>query len=430
MSTTENKALADDDELVDYDEDAPTAEPAEARQKKEISVKKGSYVGIHSSGFRDLLLRPELINAVTDCGFEHPSEVQQECIPQAVLGMDIICQAKSGMGKTAVFVLAVLQQLVPVENAVDTLVLCHTRELAFQICQEFLRFSKYLPEVKVKVFFGGIDYKLHKDILAKESPHIVIGTPGRILQLSKDKLLKLQGLKRFVLDECDKMLETLDMRRDVQNIFKMTPHEKQVMMFSATLSKEIRPVCRKFTQSPVEIYIDNESKLTLHGLQQYYVKLTEAQKNRKLNDLLDALDFNQVVIFVSGVRRCKELNKLLLECNFPSICTFGGLAQEERLQRYNLFKEGKSRILVSTDIFSRGVDFERVNIVINYDMPTSADQYLHRVGRSGRFGTKGLAITFVSSKEDSGILEQVQSRFEVEVGALPNEIDVSTYMNS
>jgi len=338
MSTaTENK---DDDELVDYDEE-PQAEPAEARQKKEISVKKGSYVGIHSSGFRDLLLRPELINAVTDCGFEHPSEVQQECIPQAVLGMDIICQAKSGMGKTAVFVLAVLQQLVPVEGTVDTLVLCHTRELAFQICQEFMRFSKYLPEVKVKVFFGGIEYKLHKDILAKETPHIVIGTPGRILQLAKDKALKLTGLKRFVLDECDKMLESLDMRRDVQNIFKMTPHEKQVMMFSATLSKEIRPVCRKFTQTPVEIYIDNESKLTLHGLQQYYVKLTEAQKNRKLNDLLDALDFNQVVIFVNGVRRCKELNKLLLECNFPSICTYGGLAQEERLQRYNMFKEAR-----------------------------------------------------------------------------------------
>jgi len=126
-ATTENKALADEEELVDYDEDAPATEPAEGRQKKEISVKKGSYVGIHSSGFRDLLLRPELINAVTDCGFEHPSEVQQECIPQAVLGMDIICQAKSGMGKTAVFVLAVLQQLTPVENTVDTLVLCHSR---------------------------------------------------------------------------------------------------------------------------------------------------------------------------------------------------------------------------------------------------------------------------------------------------------------
>ena len=176
--------------------------------------------------------------------------------------------------------------------------------------------------------------------------------------------------------------------------------------------------------------MDDESKLTLHGLQQYYVKLTEAQKNRKLNDLLDALEFNQVVIFVNGVRRAKELNKLLNECNFPSMAIYGGLEQEERLERYNKFKEYKARILVSTDIFGRGVDFERVNIVVNYDMPDSADQYLHRVGRSGRFGTKGLGITFVSSAEDSAILEQVQSRFEVEITELPEQIDVSTYMSA
>jgi len=390
---------------------------------------KGSYVGIHSSGFRDFLLKSELLLAVTDCGFEHPSEVQQECIPQAVLGMDIICQAKSGMGKTAVFVLATLQQLTPVEGQVDTLVLCHTRELAYQICQEFLRFSKYLPDVKVKVFFGGIPITQHRTLLESETPHIVVGTPGRILQLIREKRLKVEHLKRFILDECDQMLETLTIRRDVQAIFRATPHEKQVMMFSATLSKEIRPVCRKFTQHPNEIYVDDESKLTLHGLKQHYVKLSESQKNRKLNDLLDALDFNQVVIFVNGVRRCKELHKLLVECNFPAMCIHGDLGQEERLDRYNKFKEYKSRIMVSTDLWGRGVDFERVNIVFNYDMPPSADQYLHRVGRSGRFGTKGLAVTFVSSKDDSGILEKVQSRFEVEITELPEEIDVSSYMS-
>jgi len=440
----ESKALEEEggEELADYDEEDGSAETAGAAggdkaPAKTKEVKKGSYVGIHSSGFRDFLLKSELLLAVTDCGFEHPSEVQQECIPQACLGMDVICQAKSGMGKTAVFVLAVLQQMVPVAGEVDTLVLCHTRELAYQICQEFLRFSKYLPDVKIKVFFGGINIAKHRQMLAEEVPNIVVGTPGRILQLVKEDKLKLNHLKRFILDECDQMLESLDMRRDIQAIFRATPHEKQVMMFSATLSKEIRPVCRKFTQHPCEIYVDDESKLTLHGLQQYYVKLTEAQKNRKLNDLLDALDFNQVVIFVNGVRRCQELVKLLNECNFPAIAIWGGLSQEERLDRYNKFKEYKSRILVSTDIFGRGVDFERVNIVINYDMPEKvqgraapADQYLHRVGRSGRFGTKGLAITFVSSKEDSKVLESVQSRFEVEINELPDEIDVSTYMTS
>lgn len=427
-----DKVVAGDEEeevLADYDELDPDAQGEEQKAKPAPKdVKKGSYAGILSSGFRDFLIKSELLLAINDCGFEHPSEVQQECIPQAVLGMDIICQAKSGMGKTAVFVLAVLQQLDP-QDTVDTLVLCHTRELAYQICQEFLRFSKYLPDVKVKVFFGGIAMRQHLELLKNETPHVVVGTPGRVLQLVKDKKLKLDNLKRFVLDECDNMLESLNMRRDVQQIFRATPHEKQVMMFSATLPKDIRPVCRKFTQHPVEIYVDDESKLTLHGLQQYYVKLTEQQKNRKLNDLLDALDFNQVVIFVNGVRRCKELNKLLQECNFPSTCMYGGMPQEERLERYNKFKEYKSRIMVSTDIFGRGVDFERVNIVFNYDMPEKADQYLHRVGRSGRFGTKGLAVTFVSSKEDSAILEQVQSRFEVEISELPDEIDVSTYMS-
>jgi len=315
---------------------------------------------------------------------------------------------------------------------VDPLGRTHTKKSYLGYVEKDIAKFEELKEtdVKVKVFFGGINVKQHRQLLEGETPNVVVGTPGRVLQLAKEKKLKLEHLKRFILDECDQLLEQLDMRRDVQSIFKLTPHAKQVMMFSATLSKEVRPVCKKFTQHPCEIYVDDESKLTLHGLQQYYVKLTEAQKNRKLNDLLDALDFNQVVIFVNGVRRCKELNKLLTECNFPSMCMFGGLSQEERLERYNKFKEYKSRILVSTDIFGRGVDFERVNIVFNYDMPDKADQYLHRVGRSGRFGTKGLAVTFVSSPEDAKILEQVQERFAVEIPPLPEEIDVSTYMTS
>ncbi|KAK6129544.1 hypothetical protein DH2020_036702 [Rehmannia glutinosa] len=394
--------------------------------------------------------------------------------------MDVICQAKSGMGKTAVFVLSTMQQIEPVAGQVAALVLCHTRELAYQICHEFERFSTYLPDIKVAVFYGGVNIKIHKDLLKNECPHIVVGTPGRILALARDKDLSLRNVRHFILDECDKMLESLgmpapfkllsfviatpcfaiilaswkmplftpsflcipDMRRDVQEIFKMTPHDKQVMMFSATLSKEIRPVCKKFMQDvmscgqsylnyePMEIYVDDEAKLTLHGLVQHYIKLSELEKNRKLNDLLDALDFNQVVIFVKSVSRAAELNKLLVECNFPSICIHSGMSQEERLTRYKGFKEGHKRILVATDLVGRGIDIERVNIVINYDMPDSADTYLHRVGRAGRFGTKGLAITFVSSASDSDVLNQVQERFEVDIKELPEQIDTSTYSKS
>ncbi|KAH7524662.1 hypothetical protein FEM48_Zijuj06G0143400 [Ziziphus jujuba var. spinosa] len=582
-----------DEELVDYEEEEEKAPDSVAAKANGEAAKKG-YVGIHSSGFRDFLLKPELLRAIVDSGFEHPSEgkllnslpftsyltaflsssddkvysinlafkmviyyhylnfreligllkpfniligevmfylpmvpsirfffgsssVQHECIPQAILGMDVICQAKSGMGKTAVFVLSTLQQIDPVAGQVSALVLCHTRELAYQICHEFERFSTYLPDLKVAVFYGGVNIKLHKDLLKNECPHIVVGTPGRILALARDKDLSLKNVRHFILDECDKMLESLDMRRDVQEIFKMTPHDKQVMMFSATLSKEIRPVCKKFMQDkvfsgfkgvgngwewggfsptvgccpspnrlgcasavlawsslekylrgrqkiwtriliqgmcivihfvldsvslrkapnmiscdissfqPMEIYVDDEAKLTLHGLVQHYIKLSESEKNRKLNDLLDALDFNQVVIFVKSVSRAAELNKLLAECNFPSICIHSGMSQEERLKRYKGFKEGQNRILVATDLVGRGIDIERVNIVINYDMPDSADTYLHRVGRAGRFGTKGLAITFVSSASDSDVLNDVQERFEVDIKGLPDQIDTSTY---
>uniref|UniRef100_A0A7C9D8X4 RNA helicase n=1 Tax=Opuntia streptacantha TaxID=393608 RepID=A0A7C9D8X4_OPUST len=425
--TRENDAY--EEELLDYEEEEEKVPDSAATKANGEAGKKG-YVGIHSSGFRDFLLKPELLRAIVDSGFEHPSEVQHECIPQAILGMDVICQAKSGMGKTAVFVLSTLQQIDPVAGQVAALVLCHTRELAYQICHEFERFSTYLPDIKVAVFYGGVNIKIHKDLLKNECPHIVVGTPGRILALARDKDLSLKNVRHFILDECDKMLESLDMRRDVQEIFKMTPHDKQVMMFSATLSKAIRPVCKKFMQDPMEIYVDDEAKLTLHGLVQHYIKLTELEKNRKLNDLLDALDFNQVVIFVKSVSRAAELNKLLVECNFPSICIHSGMSQEERLARYKGFKDGKQRILVATDLVGRGIDIERVNIVINYDMPDSADTYLHRVGRAGRFGTKGLAITFVSSASDSDVLNQVQERFEVDIKELPEQIDTSTYMPS
>merc|ERR1712205_259986 len=308
----------EEEELLDYEDE----EQVETAKEGDGVEKQKGYVGIHTSGFKDFLLKPELMRAIQDCGFEHPSEVQSECIPQAILGMDVLCQAKSGMGKTAVFVLTTLQQLEPAAGEVGVLVMCHTRELAYQINEEYTRFIKYLPDVKCKVIYGGEPIVKHRTELKEAMPHIIVATPGRLLALCKDKTLDLSKVKHFVLDECDQMLEQLDMRKTLQDIFKETPREKQVMMFSATLSKDIRKVCKKFMTDPVmEVFIDDESKLTLHGLQQHYVKLAENEKNRKLNDLLDALEFNQVIIFVKSPERAKTLNQLLCDCNFPSIAT-------------------------------------------------------------------------------------------------------------
>jgi len=266
----------DTNELLDYedneDETTVAADAATENGATKQEKVKGNYVSIHSSGFRDFLLKPEILRSIVDCGFEHPSEIQHECIPQAVLGMDVLSQAKSGMGKTAVFVLATLQQIEPVDGQVSVLVMCHTRELAFQISKEYERFSKFMPNVKVGVFFGGLAIAKDEQVLKTNCPHIVVGTPGRILALVRSKKLNLKHLKHFVLDECDKMLEQLDMRRDVQEIFRATPHEKQVMMFSATLSKDIRPVCKKFMQD-VRTYTDKSSIISSFHLLFFHIIL-------------------------------------------------------------------------------------------------------------------------------------------------------------
>ncbi|XP_049852543.1 uncharacterized protein LOC126332396 [Schistocerca gregaria] len=419
------KDEVDINDLAAYDsEDDVIDEP-----EKEIG-KKEHHGTVSAVSFRDFLLKPELLRAIGECGFETPSEVQQECIPRAITGTDVICQAKSGMGKTAVFVLSVLQRINPVEKQVACIILCHTRELAHQIKNEFDRFKKYLPSVKTAVFFGGTPISTHRNQLKTEVPHIVVGTPGRTLQLVQEGDLNLKHTQCFILDECDRMLEDVRMRRDVQEIFKITPHDKQVMMFSATLSENLRPICKKFMHDPLEIYINDGSKLTLDGLQQYYVQLEENQKNSKLADILDQLEFNQVVIFVKSIPRASALGLVLNKVNFPAIVVHSRMEQPERIERYRKFKAFDSRILVSTDLFGRGVDFERVNVVVNYDMPIDADTYLHRVARAGRFGTKGVAISFVASEDDAKVINSVQNKLYVNIPAMPKQINPSTYMTA
>jgi len=433
----------EEEQYPEYTEiEEATNEYAEGVDKKE-KLNSSSYAGIHSANFEHFHLKQELLLAIRDCGFEHPSEVQQDCIPKAIMNMDIICQAKSGMGKTAVFVLSVLHQMGDAAKITkcDTLIIAHTRELVHQIRKEFERFAKYMKGIRVMGFFGGLPESEDFKNIAAGQPHIAIGCPGRLKNLiesvdpktkaKREHFLDLSGVKRFVMDECDALLSKIDMRKDVQTILLKTPRDKQVMMFSATLDATIRPTCKKFTKNALEVFIDDDSKLTLHGLQQYSVDLPENKKNRRLTQLLDDLEFNQVIIFVKDVKRCIELSNLLRENNFPTIAVHGGIKkQEERLEMYNSFKDYKSRIMVATDLFGRGVDFEHVNIVVNYDMPKDPEQYLHRVGRSARFGTKGLAISFVAGTEDTEMMEKVKQKFNMEVPALPATIDPSSYMGT
>ena len=218
------------------------------------------------------------------------------------------------------------------------------------------------------------------------------------------------------------------MRADVQKIFKKTPCNKQVMMFTATLPDDTKTVCKKFMRKPVEIIVKEENKEHLEKLQQFYVKLKEDEKNKKLFDVLDSVQFNQVIIFVNSIPRCETLSDILTKNEFPSIAIHADLPQEERIRKFNSFKEFKSRIMVATELYGRGVDFLKVNTVINYDMSIDAEAYVHRVGRAGRFGSKGITITFLSKDEDQKVFDELLEKYpNIKAAVLPDEIDQSIY---
>lgn len=217
------------------------------------------------------------------------------------------------------------------------------------------------------------------------------------------------------------------MRADVQKIFKKTPANKQVMMFTATLPDEIKEVCKKFMRKPVEIIVNEENKDHLEKLRQFYVNLTEEEKNKKLFDILDLIQFNQVIIFVNSIQRCIALKEILNNNNFPAIAIHAELPQEERIKQFDLFKAFKKRIMVATELYGRGVDFVKVNTVINYDMANGVEAYIHRVGRAGRFGTKGITVTFIATENDKKIFDEFLKKFPNKAEVLPDKIDPSMY---
>ena len=227
----------------------------------------------------------------------------------------------------------------------------------------------------------------------------MVGTPGRLVELVRRRYLTLDKLRHFVIDECDKVLSTERMRADVQEIFTKTPLSKQVMMFSATMPEETKEIAKKFMTHRVDIFID-EGKLVLHGLTQYYVIVEEKQKLAKLVHILDTIPFNQVIVFMNKIERAKRLHALLCQKLFNPICLHSNLSQIDRIENFDRFKNNDARILIATDLVGRGIDIERVNLVINYDFPFERNTYLHRVGRAGRFATKGTNINFIRPEKD------------------------------
>lgn len=359
--------------------------------------------------FDGLGLRESIMRGIFSYGFEKPSPIQQKSIPVLLSGKDAICQAQSGTGKTGSFCLAALQITDPNIQSCQAIILSTTRELAEQTYDVIKNLGQY-DTVSVHISVGGTPVREEIDRLKTNAPHIVVGTPGRVLQMLEKNYLDISSLRLFVIDEADEMLK-IGFRDQLIRIFHFVPKETQVSIFSATMPKEAMEISDKFMRSPVHILVQAE-QLTLEGIRQFYINVQhEDYKLDTLFDIYSKLCVAQAIIFCNSKRKVNILSERLRAKGFTVGSMHSDMDVKERCEVYRNFKVGVTRVLVATDVLARGIDIQSVSFVINYDIPRNKECYIHRIGRSGRYGRKGVAINFIVDDElkDIQLLERFYS---------------------
>ena len=363
-------------------------------------------------------------------GYDNPSPVQEEVIPVALKSNDIIARAKNGTGKTGSFVIPILQLIntnpkdKEILNSIQSLVLVPTRELALQISSTFKEIGKYL-NVQCMVSIGGTNIK--EDILRLKSGvspvHIVVGTPKRIKDLAYQRVLNLERCGILVLDEADKLLGD-DFYGEIKSIISYLPKKRQIMLFSATFPLDVKKFKDEYLNKPVMLNLMEE--LTLFGITQYYTYIEEKLKLQCLHTLFQKLEINQAIIFCNTTKRVELLSKKIIEMGFSCYYIHAKIDQEKRNRIYHDFRNNACRCLVSSDLMTRGIDIPNVNVLINFDFPKSAETYLHRIGRSGRFGHLGIAISFITD-DDLQNYYSIKKELDTEIDAMPQNIDRNKY---
>ncbi|KAK9741997.1 hypothetical protein RND81_03G142200 [Saponaria officinalis] len=404
---------------------APEGSQFDARQydsKMELLSEEGkdfftSYDEVYDS-FDSMGLKENLLRGIYAYGFERPSAIQQRGIVPFCKGLDVIQQAQSGTGKTATFCSGILEQLDYDLLECQALVLAPTRELAQQIEKVMHALGDYLG-VRAHTCVGGTVVRQDQTILAA-GVHVVVGTPGRVLDLLHRQSLRANNMRMFVLDEADEMLSR-GFKDQIYDIFQQLPPKIQVGIFSATMPPEALEITRKFMNKPVRILVKRD-ELTLEGIKQFYVNVDkEDWKLDTLCDLYEHLAINQSVIFVNTRRKVDWLTDQMRSRDHTVSATHGDMDQNARDIIMREFRSGSSRVLITTDLLARGIDVQQVSLVINYDLPTQPENYLHRIGRSGRFGRKGTAINFVTA-DDERMLSDIQRFYNVTIEELPANV--------
>eukprot|EP01126_Amoeba_proteus_P021514 TRINITY_DN2186_c0_g5_i3.p1 TRINITY_DN2186_c0_g5~~TRINITY_DN2186_c0_g5_i3.p1 ORF type:complete len:392 (+),score=52.25 TRINITY_DN2186_c0_g5_i3:47-1222(+) len=368
--------------------------------------------------FDNMNLRPELLRGIYSHGFERPSTIQQKAILPTTSGRDVIAQAQSGTGKTATFTISCLQQIDFSVKACQALILAPTRELASQIQHVVDALGDYLG-VRAHACIGGTRVKDDISVL-QDGVHVVVGTPGRVLDLMHRSALNPRYIKTFILDEADEML-SLGFKDQIYDVFQVLPGNVQVGLFSATMPPEALEITQKFMNNPIRILVQQD-EITLEGIRQFYINCDREQwKFDVLCDLYDTLNIAQAVIFCNSKKKVDWLTDQLRSKDFTVSATHGDLDQDQRNVILNEFRTGSSRILITTDLLARGIDVHGVSLVINYDLPRTFDKYIHRIGRSGRFGRKGVAINLVSH-DDFSIMRDLEKYYNTRIEEMPAHI--------
>jgi ATP-dependent RNA helicase DeaD len=354
------------------------------------------YMAEFETTFADLGLKAPILEALTDLGYEKPSPIQAECIPHLLSGRDVLGMAQTGSGKTAAFSLPLLNNIDPDLRAPQILVLAPTRELAVQVAEAMTEFSKHMRGVNVVALYGGQRYDVQLRAL-RQGPQIVVGTPGRLLDHLKRGTLDLSKLSGLVLDEADEMLR-MGFIEDVETIMAQIPEGHQTALFSATMPEAIRRITRRFMKEPQEVRIQS-SVTTRPDISQSYWSVYGMRKNEALVRFLEAEDFDAAIIFVRTKNATLEVAEALERSGYNSAALNGDMNQALREQTLERLKDGRLDILIATDVAARGLDVERISLVVNYDIPMDSESYVHRIGRTGRAGRAGRALLFVENRE-------------------------------
>jgi translation initiation factor 4A len=371
-----------------------------------------------NGSFEELSLKDNLLRGIYSYGFEVPSAIQSSAIPVMKSGKDVIAQAQSGTGKTGAFVIGSLEKVNPEIQGTQIIIISPTRELSKQTTEVVIELSKYM-EISYLEVVGGTDvFQCRSDL--DKLPQVVIGTPGRILDMINKKSLFTDKLTTLIFDEADEIL-SYGFKETIYNIVKCIPEKCQICLFSATIPGEVIELTNSFMNHPESILVKKEA-LTLEGITQFYIDIKVSDwKYHILKDLYDTISISQCIIYFNSKNKLNQVYKDLIEENFPVSMIHGELTSEERKRTMNEFKGGQTRILLSTDLLSRGIDIQQLSLVINFDIPRSKETYIHRIGRSGRYGRKGVAINFVTER-DMENLEDIKTFYNTKIEEMPQNI--------